>query len=146
MAVSRKRAKLQPELLSPHAAAPAGDLSAILIGRARSRAKAAATPVIEIADHLPSGDRGAAVASESDTHTNDGLLFKKGAATGSSFRPDYWTFDRPDQKTEAPEGPLLAKRGAAPTAHKPQPPPRAKSEPSPKALQEQIEEIGRAHV
>ena len=141
MAVSRKRAKLQPELLSPHAAAPAGDLSAILIGRARSRAKAAATPVIEIADHLPSGDRGAAVASESDTHTNDGLLFKKGAATGSSFRPDYWTFDRPDQKTEAPEGPLLAKRGAAPTAHKPQPPPRAKSEPSPKALQEQIEAL-----
>ncbi len=136
MAVSRKRAKLQPELLSPHAPAPAGDLSSVMI-RARSRAKAA-LPLVGLADPLPSADRGMADAGESDTHTSDGLLFRKGAATGSSFRPDYWTFDRPEPKPEAPSEPLLAKRGTAPTPHKPQPQARAKTDLSPKALQEQI--------
>lgn len=137
MAVSRKRAKLQPELLSTHAAAPAGDLSSVMI-RARSRAKATATPVVEIADRLASGDRGADNTADSDTHHSDGLLFRKGAATGSSFRPDYWTFDRPEPKPEAPSEPLLAKRGTAPTPHKPQPQARAKADLSPKQLQEQI--------
>ncbi|HTZ77464.1 MAG TPA: hypothetical protein VMC10_06140 [Stellaceae bacterium] len=135
MAVSRKRAKLQPELLSTHAAAPAGDLSGIVI-RARSRAKAA-TPVIDIAEHLPPSDRGG--AEDSGDHSHDGLLFRKGSATGASFRPDYWTFDRPDQKKEIPEGPLLAKRGAAPTP--PKPPPRAKPQPTARELQEQIEAL-----
>jgi hypothetical protein len=81
MAGGDKRAKLLSDLL-----AAKGGASAL-------PAEPEHASVIQIADRRPNEDR------TSETTAAPSVLYSKGAATASSFRPSYWSFDH-DQQAE----------------------------------------------
>jgi hypothetical protein len=108
MAGADKRAKLLSDLL-----AAKGDASGDF-----ARADQPA-PVIQIADRRVGEER------PSEAPAAPSVLYNKGAATASTFRPSYWSFDR-DQQPEASVAPAHAKptAPAAPVAPAAQAPAR----------------------
>ncbi len=109
MAAADKRAKLLSDLLAAKGAA-AGDA-----GRAAEAERASA--VIPIAKRRVSEDR------ESEAPAAPGVLYSKGAATASTFRPSYWSFDH-EQRAEPNAAPVKTEpasppAAAAPIAHPP---------------------------
>src|SRR5580704_10459093 len=95
-----KRATLLSDLLAAKGAA-AGDA-----GKPAEPERAA---VIQIAKRRPSEDR----ASEAPTAPS--MLYSKGAATASTFRPSYWSFDH-DEAAETESAPAKAEPAPPPTA------------------------------
>jgi hypothetical protein len=85
MAGADKRAKLLSDLL-----AAKGDAS----GGGGGSAEPARAPVIHIAERRQSEDR------PSEAPSTPNVLYNKGAATASTFRPSYWSFDH--QQAPAP--------------------------------------------
>jgi len=93
MASADKRAKLLSDLL-----AAKGEAS----GNVSRSAEPESAPVIQIADRRVGEDR------PSEAPTAPSVLYSKGTATASTFRPSYWSFDR-DQQAEASAAPTRAK-------------------------------------
>ncbi len=108
MAGADKQAKLLSDLLAAKGGAT---------GDAARSTELAQTSVIQIAKRRPSDDR----ASEAPAAPS--VLYSKGAATASTFRPSYWSFDHEEQvepkvapaKAEATSPPA----SVAPTARAP---------------------------
>lgn len=102
MAGADKRAKLLSDLLAAKGEA-SGDP-----GRSAEPGRA---PVIQIADRRGE-DR------PSETPAAPGVLYSKGAATASTFRPSYWSFDRDQQAKPSaapPQAEPVARVSHAPT-------------------------------
>lgn len=93
MASADKRAKLLSDLL-----AAKGEAS----GNVSRTAEPESAPVIQIADRRVGEDR------PSEAPAAPSVLYSKGTATASTFRPSYWSFDR-DQQAEASAAPARAK-------------------------------------
>jgi hypothetical protein len=93
MAGADKRAKLLSDLL-----AAKGEAS----GNVSRTAEPESAPVIQIADRRVGEDR------PSEAPAAPSVLYSKGTATASTFRPSYWSFDR-DQQGEASAAPARAK-------------------------------------
>jgi len=93
MASADKRAKLLSDLL-----AAKGEAS----GNVSRAAEPESAPVIQIADRRVGEDR------PSEAPAAPSVLYSKGTATASTFRPSYWSFDR-DQQAEASAAPARAK-------------------------------------
>jgi hypothetical protein len=93
-----KRAKLLSDLLAAKGAA-AGDA-----GRPAQPERAA---VIPIAKHRTGDDRPV------EAPAPPGVLYSKGAATASSFRPSYWSFDH-DEPAEPKSAPVKVQPAPAP--------------------------------
>ena len=110
MAGADKRATLLSDLLVAKGEA-SGDL-----GRATDLAPA---PVIHIADRRLGEDR------PSEQPAALGVLYSKGTATASTFRPSYWSFAQ-DQKSRPSAAPARAEPPVptGPVARAAQPPPR----------------------
>ncbi len=105
MAGADKRAKLLSDLLASKGAAA---------GAAVKPAEPERAAVIQIAKHRPSEER----ASEPPAAPS--VLYSKGAASASTFRPSYWSFDHEEQAapkpTPAKAEPAPAPPPPAPTA------------------------------
>ena len=104
----RERAKALVEAPPASGAAPAGKLSTVAIDRPGSlletKQPRAKKPRASRLARMPSPTGKAAAAVEK-------LLYRKGAATAATFRPDYWTFD-----TDTPEAdPQRARQGESKT-------------------------------
>src|SRR5712692_6241427 len=101
MSGADKRAKLLSDLMAAKGAAasfasPAGEVE---------RAS-----VIQIADRRLGEDR-----PEPPAGAAPGVLYSKGAATASTFRPSYWSFDH-DEQGEPSAAPADARPSPAPSA------------------------------
>ena len=107
MAGADKRAKLLSDLMAAKGAA-AGD--------AGKPAEAERAAVIQIAKRRPSDER----ASEAPAAPS--VLYSKGAATASTFRPSYWSFDHKEQG-EPPAPAAKAEPSPAKVEPAPAPPP-----------------------
>ena len=110
MAGADKRAKLLSDLLAAKGEA-SGDP-----GRSAEPVRA---PVIQIADRRAE-DR------PSETPAAPNMLYSKGAATASTFRPSYWSFDRDQQAKPStaparaePPAPVAPAARTTPIAHAP---------------------------
>jgi len=97
MAGPDKRAKLLSDLLASKGGATGAG------GRSAEPERA---PVIHIADRRGSDDRPA------EAPASPSVLYSKGAATASTFRPSYWSF-APDQQAEPRAGPARAESAAS---------------------------------
>jgi outer membrane biosynthesis protein TonB len=86
MAGGDKRAKLMSGLVAARGASPSAE-------PAQATPPVARSSVIKIADRRPSDDRVAEPAPS--------VLYSKGAATASTFKPSYWSYDH----GESPESP-----------------------------------------
>ena len=108
MAGADKRAKLLSDLLAAKGEGP-GDL-----GRA---AEPAPAPVIQIVNRRVGEER------PSEPSTAPSVLYSKGTATASTFRPSYWSFDRDRQAEPSPKSPRaepsVSARPTAPVARAP---------------------------
>src|SRR5215472_11259586 len=105
-----KRASLLSDLLAAKGAA-AGDAS--------PPAQPERASVIPIAKHRPSEDRA------SEASAAPGVLYSKGAATASTFRPSYWSFDHqePQERAEPSAAPVKVEPAPAPVPAVPLAPP-----------------------
>jgi hypothetical protein len=93
MASADKRAKLLSDLLAAKGGAS---------GNVSRTAEPESAPVIQIADRRVGEDR------PSEAPAAPSVLYSKGTATASTFRPSYWSFDG-DQRAEASAAPGRAK-------------------------------------
>ena len=99
MAAADKRASLLSDLLAAKGGATGGD--------AEKPAEPEHASVISIAKRRMSEER------PSEAPAAPSVLYSKGAATASTFRPSYWSFDRDEQAAPKP-APAKAEPAAAP--------------------------------
>ncbi|HEV2547078.1 MAG TPA: hypothetical protein VGU20_07065 [Stellaceae bacterium] len=118
-----KRARLSAVLTAPGDLPPAADLSTIRIVR---RDKGPAS-VIALADSRPASDGSAKPGG-------DGMFYKKGNATASTFRPAYWTYEPDPSQVAGPVASLEQQLDARRRSNSPSTPPiEAKPEEKPLA-------------
>src|SRR5215467_9089042 len=99
MAAADKRAKLLSDLLAAKGGATGGEASA--------PAEAERPSVISIVKHRTGEER------PSEAAAAPSVLYSKGAATASTFRPSYWSFDH-DEQVESEATPAKVETTAAP--------------------------------
>src|SRR5271154_3678591 len=111
MASADRRAKLLSGVLGAKGAAAANELET------PPEQPAAAPPEADRSSILKIANRRAAEtppAPEPEPPATEGVLYSKGAATASTFKPSYWSFDHKDEAAAAPPETVVTRISAAP--------------------------------